>query len=209
VAPTPADALSLEAQAELGELFALPLEDDRPVEPTEVADPTPDGPAPALPRAVRYAGSPLPYSFTEADAAKTTALVDLAADGSSTVRFVPVPAPFRLVRLRGTLEELLEDEALAEHETEDAWVEVVLTDPLLPARPMERLRARFPQVLVLQHAPEGELSPATIARDRVQGRSDLEVLEAFVADVRGEPADPEDVVLLRAAAEAVGRQGND
>jgi exonuclease SbcD len=209
VAPTPADALSLEAQAELGGLFALPPEDDRPVEQEEDADPAPDGPAPPLPRAVRYAGSPLPYSFTEADAAKTTALVDLAADGSSTVRFVPVPAPFRLVRLRGTLEELLEDEALAEHETEDAWVEVVLTDPLLPARPMERLRARFPQVLVLQHAPEGELSPATIARDRVQGRSDLEVLEAFVADVRGEPANPEDVVLLRAAAEAVGRQGDD
>lgn len=249
VPPTPADALSVGAQAELGGLFALPLEDAAPLtgssgadgdaeadaDAADAGDGAADGGAPAdeaatageataddaaagaahaspplpLPRAVRYAGSPLPYSFTEADAAKTTALVDLAADGSSTVRFVPVPAPFRLVRLRGTLEELLRDEALGEHETEDAWVEVVLTDALLPPRPMERLRTRFPQVLVLQHAPEGELSPATVARDRVQGRSDLEVLEAFVADVRGEPAGPDDVGLLRAAAEAVGRQGDD
>jgi exonuclease SbcD len=125
------------------------------------------------------------------------------------MRFVPVPAPFRLVRLRGSLEELLADEAHAEHESEDAWVEVVLTDALLPARPMERLRARFPQVLVLQHAPEGELAAATVARDRIRGRSDLEVLEGFVADVRGEPAGADEVPLLRAAAESVHRGEDD
>ncbi|WP_370695341.1 exonuclease SbcCD subunit D C-terminal domain-containing protein [Patulibacter sp.] len=236
VPPTPADAVSAEAQVELGGLFALPLE-DAPSEETrpgagsagdpgpgpDVAsdpDPGPDASSgtPALagpdvptdhPGAVRYAGSPLPYSFTEADATKTTAIVDLAADGSSTVRFVPVPAPFRLVRLRGPLEELLADATLNEHETADAWVEVVLTDALLPARPMERLRARFPQVLVLQHAPDGELSAATVARDRIRGRSDLEVLEAFVADVRGEPAGADDVPLLQAAAESVHRGEDD
>jgi exonuclease SbcD len=196
VPPTPADAVSADAQVELGGLFASVPEDPTAAAATDDVD---------RPGAVRYAGSPLPYSFTEADAAKTTAIVDLAADGSSTVRFVPVPAPFRLVRLRGTLDELLADEAHAEHETEDAWVEVVLTDALLPARPMERLRARFPQVLVLQHAPEGELAAATVARDRIRGRSDLEVLEGFVADVRGEPAGDDEVPLLRAAAESVHR----
>lgn len=196
VPPTPADAVSADAQVELGGLFASAPEAPTAAAATDDVD---------RPGAVRYAGSPLPYSFTEADAAKTTAIVDLAADGSSTVRFVPVPAPFRLVRLRGTLDELLADEAHAEHETEDAWVEVVLTDALLPARPMERLRARFPQVLVLQHAPEGELAAATVARDRIRGRSDLEVLEGFVADVRGEPAGDDEVPLLRAAAESVHR----
>ncbi|MEV4423732.1 exonuclease SbcCD subunit D C-terminal domain-containing protein [Patulibacter sp. NPDC049589] len=113
------------------------------------------------------------------------------------------------MRLRGTLEDLLADAALAEHEAEDAWLEVVLTDPLLPARPMERLRARFPQVLVLQHAPEGELSPATVARDRIRGRTDLQVLEAFVTDVRGEAPTGDEVPLLQGAAESVHRGGDD
>jgi exonuclease SbcD len=208
LAPTPADAMSALAQAELGGLFALPLEDAAPVATAVEPEPEPASPT-AAPGAVRYAGSPLPYSFTEADAPKSTAIVDLAADGSSTVRFVPVPAPFRLVRLRGELEELLGDPALAEHESEDAWVEVVLTDALLPARPMERLRRRFPRVLVLQHAPEGERSPATVARDRIRGRSDLEILERFVDDVRGSAPDEHETPLLREAAEQVGRDRED
>lgn len=210
--PTPADAVSSDAQAELGGLFALGRE-VRADEDLVGDDASGTGREPAgdlaAPRAVRYAGSPLPYSFTEADAAKSTAIVDLAADGTSTVRFVPVPAPFRLVRLRGTLEELLADPALAEHESADAWVEVVLIDALLPARPMERLRARFPQVLVLQHAPEGELSPATVARDRIRNRTDLQVLEAFVTDVRGEAPTDDEVPLLQGAAESVHRGGDD
>lgn len=226
--PTPADALSSASQAELGGLFALPALDatdpeppgaarhepaapgkptDAPSKPAEAADGAagPAGPDTRVPGAVRYAGSPLPYSFTEADAAKSTAIVDLAADGTTSVRFVPVPVPFRLVRLRGTLDGLLDDPALAEHEAEDAWVEVVLTDALLPARPMERLRRRFPRVLVLQHVPEGELAPATVARDRIRGRSDLEILERFVADVRDARPDDHETPLLRDAAEQVGR----
>jgi exonuclease SbcD len=227
-ATDPSPAATDAGLAELGGLFALALDDPdpsssvpAPAAQSAVADPEPDagapGPAPAAsdrPAAadhptVRYAGSPLPYSFTEADAAKTTAIVELDAAGVADVRFVPVPAPFRLVRLRGTLDELLDDPTHAEHEHEAAWVEITLTDARLPSRPMERLRRRFPRVLVLQHAPEGELAAATIAAERVQGRSDLEVLERFVEDVRGAGPDDAETALLRAAAERVGRDHED
>jgi exonuclease SbcD len=229
------DATSPADLAELGGLFALALDDPEPsahagapaappapataqpdatAVPAATAVPTaatadaalrPETDTPTRHPTVRYAGSPLPYSFTEADAAKTTAIVELDGTGVADVRFVPVPAPFRLVRLRGTLDELLGDPAHAEHEHEAAWVEITLTDARLPSRPMERLRRRFPRVLVLQHAPEGELAAATIAAERVQGRSDLEVLERFVQDVRGAGPDDAETALLRAAAERVGR----
>lgn len=152
---------------------------------------------------IRYAGSPLAYSFTEADAEKSSAIVEIDAEGRTDVRLVPVPSPYRLVRLRGTLDALLDDPTLAEHERDDHWLEVVLTDALLPARPMERLRRRFPRILVLQHVPAGELAPATVAAARVQGRSDLEVLERFVDDVRGATVDDAERPLLRGAVEAV------
>lgn len=152
---------------------------------------------------VRYAGSPLAYSFTEADAEKSSAIVEIDGEGRSEVRLVAIPSPYRLVRLRGTLDALLDDPTLAEHERDDHWAEIVLTDPRLPARPMERLRRRFPRILVLQHVPDGELAPATVAAARVQGRSDLEVLERFVDDVRGAAVDDAERPLLRGAVEAV------
>jgi exonuclease SbcD len=206
-AEAPADpAATSSVQAELGGLFALALEDPEPVAPAAApSSRSTTADVPAGHPTVRYAGSPLPYSFTEADAEKTTAIVELDATGVAGVRFVPVPAPFRLVRLRGTIDDLLGDPAHAQHEHESAWVEITLTDARLPSRPMERLRRRFPRVLVLQHAPEGELAAATIAAERVQGRSDLEVLERFVEDVRGAGPDDAETALLRAAAERVGR----
>ncbi|WP_210494845.1 exonuclease SbcCD subunit D [Patulibacter sp. SYSU D01012] len=202
-ASAPADEAG-EAAA-LGGLFAALAEEEPPPPPAPTPVPPAAGPRPV----VRYAGSPLAYSFTEADAAKSTAIVDLGPDGVRDVRLVPVPSPFRLVRLRGELEALLDDPAHAEHETEDAWLEVTLTDARLPARPMERLRRRFPRVLVLQHAPEGELAPATVAAARVQGRSDLEVLERFVADARGAAPTDDERPLLRDAVERVARRSEE
>ncbi len=157
---------------------------------------------------VRYAGSPLAYSFTEADAEKSSAIVEIDAEGQTDVRLVTVPSPYRLVRLRGTLDALLDDPTLAAHEQEDHWLDVTLTDARLPARPMERLRRRFPRILVLQHVPDGELAPATVAAARVQGRSDLEVLERFVDDVRGAAVDDAERPLLRGAVEAVTKDAS-
>lgn len=154
---------------------------------------------------IRYAGSPLAYSFSEATGEKSSAIVEIDAAGNAEVRTIPVPSPYRLVRLRGTLDALLDDPTLGAHERDDHWLDVTLTDGRLPARPMERLRRRFPRILALQHAPEGDLAPATLAAARVQGRSDLEVLERFVADVRGVPVDDAERPLLQRAVEAVTR----
>ncbi len=197
-----------------GDDGALSLFDlgDRTASDSDTADwaPQPGGgavatAAPPSESSVRYAGSPLPYSFTEADAEKSSAIVEIDADGTVDVRLVPVPTPFRLVRLQGTIDALLDDPALGEHERDNHWLEIVLTDDRLPARPMERLRRRFPRILVLQHRPAGEVAAATVAARRVQGRSDLEVLERFVDDVRGAAVDPAERPLLTGAVEAVAR----
>ena len=65
---------------------------------------------------VRYSGSPLPYSFSEAGHRKSMWLVDLDADGQVTAERIDCPVPRPLARIRGTLEELLADPALARHE---------------------------------------------------------------------------------------------
>jgi exonuclease SbcD len=69
---------------------------------------------------------------------------------------------------------------------------------------MDRLRARFPHVLVLAFEPEGADpgSPRSYG-DRLRGRSDLDVAVDFVDHVRTAPADDIEELVLREAFEAV------
>ncbi len=62
-----------------------------------------------LTESVRYSGSPLAYSFSEATHRKGSWLVELGRDGLATTEFVEAPVPRPLARLRGTLAELLAD----------------------------------------------------------------------------------------------------
>ncbi|MEV8585360.1 exonuclease SbcCD subunit D [Streptomyces sp. NPDC051180] len=134
---------------------------------------------------VRYSGSPLAYSFSEADHRKTMWLIDLGADGAVTdaVR-LDCPVPRTLARIRGRLDDLLADPALTPHE--QAWVEATLTDPVRPAEPMNRLTERFPHTLHLVFDPErtADDTGASYAQ-RLRDRSDRQIAEDFVAHVRG------------------------
>lgn len=151
---------------------------------------------------VRYSGSPLPYSFSEAAHRKSMWLLDLGGDGSVTAERVDCPVPRPLARIRGRLEELLVDPALMRHE--EAWVEATLTDPVRPAEPMARLTERFPHTLSLVFDPERapEASGMSYAR-RLAGRSDRQIAEDFVAHVRGTGPDDRERTVLQDAFDAV------
>jgi DNA repair protein SbcD/Mre11 len=158
------------------------------------------GPQTLAPR-LRYSGSPLAYSFSEARHAKGSWLVELGPSGLGTVEFVPAPAARRLSTIRGTLEVLLADPAL-EAQIGD-FVAATLVDPVRPAAAMDRLRARFPHVLTLVWEPVGGLVDDRGYTERVRGRSDLDIAADFVAHVRGSAADPAEAGLLERAFEAV------
>ncbi|MGW1716487.1 exonuclease SbcCD subunit D [Streptomyces sp. NPDC002156] len=151
---------------------------------------------------VRYSGSPLPYSFSEADHRKSMWLIDLADDGSLTAERVDCPVPRALARIRGALEDLLADPGLARHE--DAWVEATLTDPVRPPDPMARLSERFPHTLSLAFDPDRSPDDpdVTYAR-RLAGRDDQEIAEDFVLHVRGAEADEHERGVLRDAFDSV------
>ncbi|MFI6152643.1 exonuclease SbcCD subunit D [Kitasatospora sp. NPDC051170] len=156
---------------------------------------------------LRYSGSPLAYSFSEADQRKTMWLVDLAADGTVTAERVDCPQPRPLAPLRDTLDALLTDERYEEHER--SWVQATLTDPVRPAEPMEKLRRRFPHTLQLLFDPQGsEAEPVRSYAARVSGRADLEIAEGFLRHVRpGAEPGAEELGWLRDGFESVRESG--
>jgi exonuclease SbcD len=150
---------------------------------------------------LRYSGSPLPYSFTEARQVKSSWLVELGARGARRVEAVPAPVHRRLTRLQGTLSELLTDPRHGAHE--DDFVSVSLTDPARPEAAMDRLRTRFPYTLVLAWEPADVAADPRSYRERLSGRSDLDLAVEFVSHTRGTPAQPAEAHLLEQAFEAV------
>ncbi|MGE4427434.1 MAG: exonuclease SbcCD subunit D [Solirubrobacteraceae bacterium] len=154
----------------------------------------------------RYAGSPVAYSFVEGRIARSAVLVELGAPGEPVgERLLSLPTWRPTAELRGRLDELLEDPAHAG--LTDHWLRVTLTDTERPAIPMERLRARFPHVLVLDHEPEGVRERTrTDYVTRVRGASDLEVAMRFVDDVRLRAVDDAERALLDRAAVAARRE---
>ncbi|MDQ4053018.1 MAG: exonuclease SbcCD subunit D [Actinomycetota bacterium] len=147
---------------------------------------------------VRYSGSPLAYSFSEAGHRKGSWLVDLGAS-AMTAEPVEAPVPRPLARLRGSLEELLREPAHAAHE--GSWVEATLTDAVRPSQAMERLRRRFPHTLVLGFGtPAPSLGAPGAAA--THARSDREIALAFMSEMRGERPSDAELGVLNTAIDA-------
>ena len=153
-----------------------------------------------LENGLRYSGSPLAYSFSEAAHSKGSWLVELSASGLTRVEKVAAPVPRRLSALRGLLADLLTSSAYSSQEAD--WLQVTLTDTARPDEAMARLTRRFPHVLVLRHEPEGAVVDERSYTARVAGRTPLEIGAAFTQHVRGTPLADDEAALLGQAFEA-------
>ena len=150
--------------------------------------------------AVRYSGSPLAFSFGEKNHTKSVTLAELDAAGQVTLTQLATPVPRPLREVRGRLSDLL---ARPDDELAGAWVKVVLTDPVRPAAPMERLREKWPHTLVLDFDPDGGRPAAGADLARLAATTDpAEICGLFVEFTSGGPPDDAQRAILRAAVEA-------
>ncbi len=150
---------------------------------------------------LRYSGSPLPYSFSEAGQAKSSWLVELGATGLVSVAAVPAPVHRELTAVRGRLADLLSAAEFALAEA--CFVAVTVTDPVRPLDAMAALRRRFPFCLTLDFCPDGgAVDDGSSYAERTRGRSDLEVALAFVSHVRGDLLEVEGDLLREALEHA-------
>ncbi len=145
---------------------------------------------------IRYSGSPLPYSFSEAGQAKSITLIELGAAGPARIREIPLPTQHRLAVVRGTLDEVLQLLAGAK----DAWLQVVLTDR--PFDAIARLRERHPMVLDLRFEAPALGGIAANHTARAATADPLEAVAAFWQAVRATPLPPEALPELRVAVQA-------
>jgi exonuclease SbcD len=149
---------------------------------------------------VRYSGAPLHYSFSEAAKPRGAWLVELG-ESLGSVEWVELPVPRSLTVLTGTLDDIVTNEAYAQHEAD--WVSAVLTDRVRPMDAMRRLQERFPYCVVLEHRPVVIETAHTTYAARVKSRSDNEIVGGFLEFVRNGvgPTDYERILIADALTE--------
>ena len=123
---------------------------------------------------LRYSGSPLAYSFSEAGQQKQAWLVDLDAAGLADVRAsAAAHAAPRSTVLTGDARRPARP-IPAHAGVEEHFVSARLTDPVRPADPMRRLQARFPHCVHLEWTGagaggDGAQLPGAAARPQRRG----------------------------------------
>ncbi len=154
---------------------------------------------------IRYAGSLMKYSFSEAAQRKGVTVVDLAADGSVTIEEVALAAPHDLRVVRGTLEEILRDRDRFPKSEDYTAVALMDKGPVLDAH--GKLRTIYPNVLQVMRP--GLMEQAGMVRE--QGRKKLDrpddvLFGEFFADMTGEALDEAQKKELSDVLEALLRE---
>jgi exonuclease SbcD len=153
---------------------------------------------------LRYSGSPLRYSFSEAAQEKSVTIVDLGPEGLTDVHVVAVEQPRAMAVLRGLMDELL-DPGLHEEHVDD-WVSAIVADDRRPSQMWQRLKQRFPHLLQVRHEPASGLvadKPAAVGREQ----KPLEVAAEFVEYVTNAPIGAPESAAFDEAVQAVRGRG--
>jgi len=153
---------------------------------------------------VRYSGSLLKYSFAEAGHRKSALLVEVARGAAPRVESLPLGQKRDVVRLSGTVAQLLADPAHERHRGD--LVEATLDDTGYVLEARSRLQARFPYVLNVLRAslsPGGEGSYSS--RVAGAGGNDRLLFEAFLTTVAGAPPSEAEAACFAAALDEVSR----
>ena len=140
---------------------------------------------------VRYAGSLLKYSASEATHVKAMTLVELPGRGPAHLESLPLTPRRDLRRLRGRFDDLM----AGPHGNPDDYLFLDLLDegPVLDA--MARLRQIYPNILGIQPTPPPAPSIET-ARPADRELAPTTLFEAFFRDSAGRDMDEEERALF-------------
>ena len=138
---------------------------------------------------IRYAGSPLKYSFSELHQKKSVTVAELRAKGETEIRQIPLQPRREMIELRGTFEEILE-EARKKGEPQTDYYHMILTDETDVVDALSRLREYYPNIMLLDYDNRRTRSQKEVEQlDRVEERTPGELFSALYEQQNGQEMD--------------------
>ncbi|KAA9025696.1 exonuclease SbcCD subunit D [Niallia endozanthoxylica] len=135
-------------------------------------------------QSVKYSGSLMKYSFSEAKQKKSVSIIEIDEKGQFDIRYRSLSPRNDMRELEGTLEQLL-DPGVYQHEKVDDYLKVTLLDEGALLDPIGKLRQVYPNVLHLERkihlTDQKKKHQLEIIKEHK--KSELELFEKFYKDI--------------------------
>ena len=153
---------------------------------------------------VRYSGTPLIYSLSEAKSRKSVTVVELKAKGNLQLREIPLKPMRGVVEIRGTYEQLTKRAYYENTTLPNDLVHVVLTDEDEVPDALGKLRIIYPFVMSLRYDNKRTQAQAQLQLDdEVPARTPLELFSALYTAQNNSDMSGEQTEFVRALIEKV------
>jgi exonuclease SbcD len=157
---------------------------------------------------IRYSGSLLKYSFSEAKQKKSIPIVEIDGDGSVDIRLEEIKPKRDMRIIRGGMHDLTSKDVY-ELENTDDYVMAILSDRGELVDPIGVLRSVYPNILRLEKErydrEAGE--DKTSASDEFMKKDPVKLFEEFYENISGEDFSDEKKAVISDIFESVSREG--
>lgn len=128
---------------------------------------------------LRYCGTPLKYSFSEAEQKKSVTFVELKEKGSVTVREIPLQPLRDMRKIRGTYLQVTSKSFYERFSTQD-YLHVTLTDEEDILDGLQKLRIIYPNLMRLEYDNLRTRENRSLSgEDAVEKKSETEIFRDF------------------------------
>ena len=153
--------------------------------------------------AVRYCGTPLKYSFSEAGQQKSVSVVELFEKGRVEIREVPLTPLRDMRKIRGTYLELTARSFYQGTNTED-YIQAILTDEEDIPDGMQKLRIIYPNLMRLEYDNRRTRENRQIQQEAdAEEKSETELFSQLYELQNNQPLDEEQKQFLEAVIRQV------
>ena len=157
---------------------------------------------------LRYCGTPLKYSFSEAGQQKSVTFVELGAKGEMQITTAPLTPRHELRGLRGSYMELT-DRSHYEGTAVDDYLYITLTDEQDVPDALARLRVIYPNLMQLDYDNQRTRQQQEIcAPERTESISPLEHLAVFYQLQNNQPLTAEQTAFCQELIEEIWKEGD-
>lgn len=146
---------------------------------------------------VRYCGTPLKYSFSEAAQEKAVVFVECAKKGQVLLRTIPLKPLHDMRKIRGTYLEVTARSFYEGTDTQD-YVQITLTDEEDVPDALQKLRVIYPNLMQLAYDNSRTKQNQMIEiSEHTQRKTELELFEEFYELQNNQPMSQEQAAFIK------------